>query len=92
VADNESQNIINKIQIKDIDIIKYIKLTNNEKLIRATMKYINENKNILLKTFLQNFLSKYDTMCKHFIMFYEELYEDIGLTDFSNKSFIYMMD
>ena len=63
-------------------------MTNNDKLIKATTKLLYENKNMLLKDFLGNLIKDYDKTCELFLLFYRNLYQDIGLTDFSGKPFI----
>ncbi len=79
--------IMNTIKLKDIDIIKYIRITNNKNLVNATYKLIDENPNMLVKDYLQNLLSKYDITCKYFGMFYNKLFNDLGLTDFRGVTF-----
>ena len=34
-------------------------------------------------------LDKYDKTCKYFSMFYEKLFNDIGLHDFHKQTFVY---
>ncbi len=46
---------------------------------------------MLLKDFLKKFLKDYDNMCEYFNMFYEDLYDDIGLTDFHGSSFVLLL-
>ena len=46
---------------------------------------------MLLKEFINIFLQNYDKTCKYFIMFYEELFNDIELTDFQGSSFILLL-
>lgn len=80
--------IISKITIKDIDILKYIKMTKKDSLIMQTEDALKNNPDMLLKDFLSRLLEKYDKTCKYFNIFYEKLYNDIGLTDFQGGSFI----
>jgi hypothetical protein len=84
----ENQSIINRITIKESNILNYILKTNNEKLIKATTRLLKENENMLLKTYLSNLIKDYDKTCTIFYLFYKDLYFDIGLTDFSSKPFI----
>ena len=84
--------IMNNITIKDIDILKYIKMTNNPKLYNTIVKLLVTNDNILLKDFLNNFLRSYDIMCEQFYLFYEKLYLDIGLYNFHGVSYVLDLD
>lgn len=79
--------IINKIKISDINLIKYIKLTQNDTLIKVTEHLIKEQPNMLLKQFLFNLLKDYDNTCKFFYTFYRQLYDDIGLKVFYKNQF-----
>ncbi len=80
--------IMNSLTISDIDLVKYIKMTKKDILVKQTTDAIEKNPHMLLKDFISIFLQKYDKTCKYFIMFYEELYNDIGLTNFQGSSFI----
>jgi hypothetical protein len=84
-----NQKIINNITIKDIDILEYIHMTQNEVLINATIKILksNELNNILLKDFLYNLFQDYNKNCKLFYIFYEKLYNDLGLKNFHRLLF-----
>lgn len=84
----KNKKIMNKITITNIDILKYIKLTNNEKLILDTIDILNFKPNTLLKDFLIDFLKKYDETCQYFSMFYEILYKKLKLTNFHRQEFI----
>ena len=42
---------------------------------------------MLVTNFLSQFLKEYDTTCKYFIMFYEDLFKDLDLTNFYKQSF-----
>jgi hypothetical protein len=42
---------------------------------------------MLLKDYLTNLLKKYDTTCKYFYIFYEELFLELKLYDFHRKLF-----
>jgi len=78
---------MNKITIKESNIIKYIKMTNKESLIRATEKLLNINPDFLLKDFLTNIIKDYDKTCKYFDKFYKKLFDDIGLFNFRGRLF-----
>jgi hypothetical protein len=82
-----NQLIINKITIKESNIMKYIKKTNNEQLIKAVKKVLETNETMLLKDFLQNILTVFDSNCYYFYIFYEQLYVDIGLENFHKLLF-----
>ena len=76
-----NKNIMNKITIIDLDLLKYIKKTENIKLIKATKKLLLTNPEMLLKDYLTNLLKNYDKTCNMFYIFYEELYNSIILDD-----------
>ena len=78
----KNQYIMNKITIKESNIIKFIKLTQNSKIIKATEIILEQNENMLLKDFLTNFLIEFDLNCKYFNLFYDELYDNLGLEKF----------
>ena len=84
---NNNQSIIENINIKEANIIKYIKLTKNKGLISATNQIIEKEPNMLLKIFLQNILKEFDKTCELFYLFYERLYVDIGLINFHRLLF-----
>lgn len=74
----EKNKIISQtIKINDIKLMSFIKLTNNESLIKATERIINENPNMLLCDYLKNIIIDYDNTCKYFITFYELLFNKI---------------
>ena len=77
----QNKKIMNNIKISDINLIKYIKITNNPHIINATEQIIKKSPNMLLKNFLANFLKSYDKTCEYFFMFYEELYSKIRVYD-----------
>ncbi len=83
--------LMDKLTISDVDLVKYIKKTNKDKLIEQTKEAKKTNPKILLKEFISIFLKNYDKTCKYFYMFYEDLYNDIGLTDFQGSSFVLML-
>jgi hypothetical protein len=70
----KNKKIMNTIKISDINLIKYIRKTNNSHIINATEQIIKTSPNMLLKDFLSNFLKSFDKTCGYFSMFYEELY------------------
>ena len=78
---------MNKITIKDANILKYIKITKKEALIRGITKLLEYNPNMLLKDFLNNFLKEYDETCELFSIFYKKLFIDIGLYNFYKQTF-----
>jgi hypothetical protein len=84
--------IMDTLTISDIDLVKYIKQTLKDTLIKQTIEAVENNPKMLLKEFLSIFLKNYDKTCKYFIMFYEELYDDIGLTDFQGGSFVLIIE
>ena len=81
----KNKTTMNTIKISDIDLIKFINKTNNDGLIKATVKLLSINGNMLLKDYLTNLLSNYDLMCDDFEKFYLDLYQDIGLTNLSRQ-------
>ena len=83
----KNKKIINKITITDIDLIKYIKLTNNDKLIKACEKIIQLKPTMLLKDFLGNFISNFNNNCLDFGQFYEQLFYKIMKYDPYRKLF-----
>ncbi len=78
---NENYKIMNSLKITDFDLLKYIKLTNNQKLIDATQRIIKDFPLMLLKDFLGNLIKNYDKTCSDFAKFYRKLYNDIGVFD-----------
>ncbi len=83
--------IMDTLTISDINLIKYIKMTKNNNFIEKTKETIINKPKMLLKDFLRKFLKDYDNMCDYFYMFYEKLYNDIGLTDFQGGSFVLLI-
>jgi len=79
---NNNKLIINKITIKEANIMKYIKMTESQSVIKAVHKILKINENMLLKDFLSNFLQQYDSTCHHFFKFYDRLYNDLKLEKF----------
>jgi hypothetical protein len=68
---NHNIEIMNKLTISQANIIKYIKLTNNDSIIEATKKILKLNPNMLVKDFIKNFLKEYDKTCsiKNFVFY-----------------------
>ena len=85
---NKNIEIMNKITILEANILKYIMLTNKESLINNVKKLVIENPKYLLKDFIKLFLTDYDKTCKYFNLFYNDLFKDIGLTNFRGLTFI----
>ena len=83
-----NMKIMNNITIYKSNINNYIRETKNEKLINAVNKLVSTNPDMLLKYFLTNFLKEYDKTCDYFIIFYDKLYDDIGLYDFHRLAFV----
>ena len=76
-----------KITITEINILKYIELTKKEKIINDVKQILLIKPDMLVTTFLSQFLKEYDKTCKYFFIFYEELFKDLDLTDFYKQSF-----
>jgi hypothetical protein len=84
---NKNIEIINSITMEKSNILKYIELTEKKQIIEDVKKLLETNPDMLLKNFLSLFLKDYDKSCKYFYIFYEILYQDIGLFDFHKKLF-----
>ena len=84
-------NIMDKITIKDSNLLEYMKLTNNTKLINELIKLLKKHPDILLKEYIKKLLNNYDNKCKYFTIFYEKLFTDIGLHDFYKQSFVLIL-
>ena len=80
--------IMNNITISDANILKYIKLTKNNDLIKSTKRLLKEQPEFLLKKYLSNLLFYYNETCNYFYLFYNELFNDIGLYNFHKYVFI----
>jgi hypothetical protein len=68
-----------KLTIKEVNLINYINMTSNEKLIKATKQLIDTNPNMLLQDFLIKILTDFDRGCINFSKFYIKLYDDYAL-------------
>lgn len=83
-----NKKIINNIKLKDIDLIKYLKLGKLDKsIIIKTKEFISSHQELLLKDYLTKFLKEYDKTCTYFYNFYEELFYDLQLYNFSHNPF-----
>ncbi len=78
----KNKQIMSQVKITDIDLIKYISLTKNDKLIKAVGQLVKLDPNMLIKDFLTNFIRDYDSTCEMFYEFYEKLYGKLGLFGF----------
>ena len=83
-----NQNIMKSITITEANIVKYIELTKKERIIEDVKKLISLHPNMLLIDFLNQFIKDYDDMCKYFELFYEDLFDGLGLTPFYKQSFV----
>ncbi len=79
---NNNINIMNTITILQANILKYVKLTKKENIIKDVEKLVTNYPNYLLTNFITSFLHNYDKTCKYFVLFYQQLFYDIGLTSF----------
>ena len=84
---NKNKDIMKKITITEINILKYIELTKKEKIINDVKQILLIKPDMLVTNFLSQFLKEYDKTCKYFIIFYEELFKNLDLTDFYKQSF-----
>lgn len=84
---NKNKEIISKITIKEANILKYIEMTHKSSLIEETKILLKNNPTYLLRDFIKSFIKDYDKMCKYFALFYEHLFNDIGLYDFHQRYF-----
>lgn len=81
--------IMSSITIQESNLLEYIKLTKKEKLINDVIELLDKTPNYLLCNYIQSFLNKdnYNKTCKYFNMFYRELFDNIGLTNFRGSVF-----
>ena len=83
-----NKKIMNTITLKDIDLIKYLKMTKlDEKVIEKSEQYIKKHQSLLVKDYLTKFLKEYDKTCEYFYDFYEQLFDDLGLYNFHRQIF-----
>jgi hypothetical protein len=85
---DNNKKIMDTITLKDIDLLKYLKMTKlNKKIIKNSKKFIINHQNLLLKEYLNKFLKEYDNTCEYFYDFYFTLFIDLGLYDFHKRTF-----
>jgi len=83
-----NKKIMNTIALKDIDLIKYLKMTKLDKrVIEKSKKFIEKHQSLLVKDYLTQFLKKYDKTCEYFYDFYDQLFDDLGLYNFHRQTF-----
>jgi len=83
-----NKKIMNTLTIKDIDLIKYLKMSKiNKKVIEKSKEFIEKHQSILVKDYLSKFLKEYDKTCEYFYDFYEHLFDDLGLYNFHRRTF-----
>jgi len=83
-----NKKIMNTITIKDIDLIKYLKMTKlNEQIIENSKKFMKNHQSLLVKDYLSRFLKEYDNTCEYFYDFYFTLFIDLRLYDFHHRTF-----
>ena len=56
-------------------------------IIKKTKQFISSHQELLLKDYLTKFLKEYDKTCSYFYNFYEELFYDLQLYNFSHNPF-----
>jgi hypothetical protein len=62
-----NRKIMNTITLKDIDLIKYLKMTKlNEKVIEKSKIFIEKHQLLLVKDYLTRFIKEYDKTCEYF--------------------------
>jgi hypothetical protein len=83
----KNKEIIDKLTIKEANILKYIEMTGKISLIEETKLVLKNNPNYLLRDFIKSFIKDFDKTCKYFALFYEQLFIDINLTDFHQRYF-----
>lgn len=79
--------IISTITIKQANLLQFIKLTNKEKLINNVKQLLEKKPDYLLSEYIKSLLANFDITCKYFNMFYKELFDSIGLTNFRGQTF-----
>jgi hypothetical protein len=76
------------ITLKDIDLIKYLKMSDlNKVIIDSSKKFIKEHLSLLVKDYLSKFLKEYDKTCSYFYEFYFTLFNDLELYNFYRRTF-----
>jgi len=90
----KNKEIMNTVQLKNINFKKYLLLINkkypkifNENKINSVLALIENNKNMLLKEFLNNFHSRsnFELTCRYFYEYYEVLFDDLQLYRIDNQ-------
>jgi len=85
---DKNKMIMNTITLKDIDLLKYLKMTKlNEKVIENAKKFIEKHQTLLVKDYLSKFIEEYDKTCDYFNDFYFTLFIDLGLYNFFHYTF-----
>ena len=87
---DQNTEIMNTVKLKDINFEKYLIMINKKYQTEFTSDIVNEfllliknNKEKLLKEFLQDFHDKnsFDISCKYFEAYYEQLFTDLKLNN-----------
>ena len=79
---------MNTLTLKDIDLIKYLKMSKiDKKVIEKSKEFIEKHQLLLVKDYLSKFLKEYDKTCEYFYDFYEHLFNDFGLYNFHRRTF-----
>lgn len=90
----KNKQIMNTTQLKHINFKKYLLLINkiypkkfNENKINEILLLIEDNKEMLLINFLNNFHRKnnFEETCKYFYEYYEVLFDDLHLSRIDNQ-------
>tara|TARA_B110000971_G_C19974750_1_gene484411 strand:+ start:564 stop:1334 length:771 start_codon:yes stop_codon:yes gene_type:complete len=81
-----NKKIMNTLKLKDIDLIKYLKMTKLDKKVIESC-FIENHQSTLLKDYLTRFIKEYDKTCDYFYDFYFTLFIDLGLYDFHHRTF-----
>jgi hypothetical protein len=83
-----NKKIMNTVTLKDIDLIKYLKMTILDKsVIEKSKKFIEKHQSQLVKDYLTEFLKQYDKTCEYFYDFYYHLFDDLGLYNLHRQTF-----
>lgn len=81
---DKNDNIIQNIKLKEVNFTKYFdKIIEKHKefniISNDLLNYIKLNPEKFLRDFIKDIIFDYPTNCKYFLVFYEILYDDIGL-------------
>jgi len=79
--------IMDRITISEANILNYIVLIKKKSIIKDVERLLEKHPDYLLKDFIKSFINDYDSTCKYFYLFYQQLFDDIGLTNFSGQVF-----